>query len=211
MTQLNVFHTWKKCFKFAVLPLTSWSIWEIARKIIPMLTFSFSNLLSKMNSVSRTHGEERHCWENQRVCPWNRWSEGERETGLELGRSSRRQRPVSETLAFGRRWGRKGVRKEGKMQGKCMETGFCPVPPTESGSPGASVALTMKQILQALVQPAFFQTLEKRSTVQKTRKKRDSSLGRGGSHPQNQGLSECVLLASEGERLGHLCLGVNML
>lgn len=67
--------------------------------------------------------------------------------------------------------GEKGVRKEGKMQGKCMETGFCPVPPTESGSAGASVALTMKQILQALVQPAFFQTLEKRSTVQKTRKK----------------------------------------
>lgn len=116
MTQLNVFHTWKKCFKFAVLPLTSWSIWEITRKIIPVLTFSFSNLLSKMNSVSRTHGEQRHCWENQRVCPWNRWSEGERETGLGVGRSSRRQRPVSETLALEGDGGGKGSGKRGKCR-----------------------------------------------------------------------------------------------
>lgn len=48
---------------------------------------------------------------------------------------------------------------------------FCPVPPTESGSRGTAVVFPVKQALYASAQPAFFQTLEKRSTGQKTRGK----------------------------------------
>lgn len=212
MTQLTVFHTWKKCFKFAFLPLKSWNLgtWEITGKMALMLTFSFSNLLSKMNSISNTHGDERRSWENQRDCSWNGWSEGERWTVLGVGQSRNRPCLVSETLGFRRRWERKGDRKEGSVQdvvvGKHGDS-ICPVPLIESGSRGTAVVFPVKQALHALAQPAFFQTLEKRSTGQKTRGKRDSRLCGGGAHWRSQGLSERVLSVSEGGRPGPLWLG----
>lgn len=125
MIQLNVFHTWEKCFKFAFWPLTSWNlgIWEVNLKVITVLTVSFFSLLSKVDSISNTCGDERYCWAESEGLPvTHRWPEGERRTVL--GVSGRSIRNSSLWKEMGKGWDRKKEKMPGCGNGNVCRQAF---------------------------------------------------------------------------------------
>lgn len=81
---------------------------DVILKVTTEFTVAFFNLPSKVNS-HQVQGELKVTVEEHlRACPWQGWSESVGSVALGVSGRSGRQGSVSETPAFGRRWGRKG-------------------------------------------------------------------------------------------------------